>query len=204
MPESQERAGYWYGADSATTSTEVLEALRRYREAEQAMRRRTRASMGMGETDMIAVRHLLLARRQHRDLTAGDLAGLLQISTASTTALIDRLERSGHVRRERHPQDRRSTRVVATTATDEEVRATLGLMHRNMMAVAEGLSPTEAEVVARFLTGMIDAVAAVDAGPMAASGDSTDSADASNDSSASADADHARVSTIAHPASAVG
>ncbi|WP_431031165.1 MarR family winged helix-turn-helix transcriptional regulator [Plantibacter sp. RU18] len=198
MPESQERAGYWYGADAATTSTGVLEALRRYREAEQAMRRRTRASMGMGETDMIVVRHLLLARRQHRDLTAGDLAGLLQISTASTTALIDRLERSGHVRRERHPQDRRSTRVVATIATDDEVRATLGAMHRNMMAVAEALSPAEAEVVARFLTGMVDAVAAVDVGPIA---DSSDSADSSGPP-ASVDPDHSQVTTVTHPASA--
>jgi DNA-binding MarR family transcriptional regulator len=197
MPESQERAGYWYGAESATTSTGVLEMLRRYRDAEQAMRRRTRASMGMGETDMIAVRHLLLAQRQHRDLTAGDLAGLLQISTASTTALIDRLERSGHVRRERHPQDRRSTRVVATIATDDEVRATLGAMHRNMMAVAEALSPADAEVVARFLTGMIDAVAAVDAGPVA------DSAEPDG-APAAVDAGRPRVSTISHPASAIG
>jgi len=163
MPDPQERAGYWYGADSAVTSTGVLEMLRRYREAEQAMRRRTRTSMGMGETDMIAVRHLLLAQRQNRDLTAGDLAGLLQISTASTTALIDRLERSGHARRERHPRDRRSTRVVATIATDDDVRATLGAMHRDMLAVADSLTPAEAAVVAWFLTGMIDAVSAVSA-----------------------------------------
>lgn len=163
MADPQARAGYWYGAENAASSTGVLEMLRRYREAEQSMRRRTRASMGMGETDMLAVRHLLLAQRQDRDLTAGDLAGLLQISTASTTALIDRLERSGHARRERHPQDRRSTRVVATVATDDDVRATLGAMHRNMLAVADALSPDEAEVVARFLAGMIGAVAAVDA-----------------------------------------
>lgn len=163
MADPQARAGYWYGADNAASSTGVLEMLRRYREAEQAMRRRTRASMGMGETDMLAIRHLLLAQRQHRELTAGDLAGLLQISTASTTALIDRLERSGHARRERHPEDRRSTRVIATTATDDDVRATLGSMHRGMLAVADSLSPAEAEVVARFLAGMIDAVAAVDA-----------------------------------------
>ncbi|MGK9147650.1 MarR family transcriptional regulator [Plantibacter flavus] len=161
MTQPQERAGYWYGAEQAAPSA-LLDLLRQYREAEQGMRRRTRVSMNMGETDLAAVRHLLAAQRHHHEMTAGELADRLQISTASTTALIDRLVRRGHAKREQHPGDRRSTRVVPTIATDDDVRATLGSMHRGIIAVAESMTPEEASAVSRFLTGMIEAVSAVE------------------------------------------
>ena len=62
--------GYWYGDDgSHRDAVQVLEALRAYRAAETAMRRRTRDSMGMGETDLLALRHLLEATRAGRPLS---------------------------------------------------------------------------------------------------------------------------------------
>ena len=88
-----------------------------------------------------------------------DLSRILGITTASTTSLIDRLVSSGHVRREPHPTDRRSLVIVPTAATDAEVRATLGDMHRRMMAVAEELSDEEARTVVRFLRRMSEAIA---------------------------------------------
>ncbi|MGL1340035.1 MarR family transcriptional regulator, partial [Vibrio parahaemolyticus] len=45
------------------------------------------------------------------------------------TALLDRLERTGHVRRERHPTDRRKILVRGTEQTEDEMRDTLGDMH---------------------------------------------------------------------------
>ena len=54
--EITEASGYWFPDDDATQrGVAVLNALRRYRAAETAMRRRTRDSMGMGETDLLAV-----------------------------------------------------------------------------------------------------------------------------------------------------
>ncbi len=82
--------------------------LRRYRAAETAMRERTRISMGMNETDLMALRFLLREQRAGRIVRAIDIARMLNISTASTTTLIDRLEKGGHVRREAHPTDRRA------------------------------------------------------------------------------------------------
>ena len=49
--------------------------------------------------------------------------------------------------------------IVPTEATDSEVRATLGEMHRRMMAVAEELSEEEARTVVRFLRRMSEAIA---------------------------------------------
>ena len=155
-----ESSGYWYEPDATRIgSVDVLNLLRRYRAADQEMRRRTRDSMGMGETDLLALRYVLKAEREGALLTPGMLAKRIGISTASTTVLIDRLERSGHLARRPHPTDRRSLVVVSTTGSDAEVRETLGRMHRAMIDVADSLQPDELRAVARFLAGMIDAVA---------------------------------------------
>ncbi|TPW75598.1 MarR family winged helix-turn-helix transcriptional regulator [Schumannella soli] len=156
-------SGYWYGEQDAPTSVDVLNALRRYRSAEVAMRRRTRASMGMGETDLLALRFLLEAGRRGEIVTPKELAARLDISSASTTVLIDRLVKSGHVRRDPHPSDRRSIIVVATPSSDDEVRHTLGRMHERMLEVAESLTPQQSEAVVEFLTRMREAVEAIDA-----------------------------------------
>ncbi|MCJ1713965.1 MarR family winged helix-turn-helix transcriptional regulator [Microbacterium sp. M1A1_1b] len=161
--EITEASGYWFPDDDATQrGVAVLNALRRYRAAETAMRRRTRDSMGMGETDLLAVRFLLQAQRSGRAVSPKDLAAYLKISSASTTILIDRLVKSNHVRREPHPTDRRALLITPTIETDDEVRATLGVMHRRMMSIAEGLDAEQARTVAFFLEHMREAVDQVD------------------------------------------
>jgi DNA-binding MarR family transcriptional regulator len=162
IQEAGEASGYWYPDAPRSSGVDVLNALRRYRAAETAMRRRTRDSMGMGETDLLAVRFLLQAQRAGRSVSPKDLAAYLKISSASTTILVDRLVKSGHVRRDPHPTDRRALVITPTSDTDAEVRATLGRMHTRMMEIAEGLSPDEATVVTRFLDGVRDAVDAID------------------------------------------
>ncbi|WP_101853382.1 MarR family winged helix-turn-helix transcriptional regulator [Kocuria flava] len=152
-------SGYWYAADGAHPGpVEVLEALRAYRGAEQDLRRRTRESMGMGEKDVLALRYLMEADRAGEPMTPRALAGKLGISSASTTALLDRLARSGHIARRPHPTDRRSLVIVATEASHGEVRATLGSMHERMHAAAARLTPEQAATVIAFLQEMTAAV----------------------------------------------
>lgn len=154
-----EGSGYWYGPEVELDSgPAVLKALRDYRSAEAAVRRSTRDAMGMGETDILALRYLLRRRAAGHSVVPRELSRFLNITTPSTTTLIDRLVASGHVRREPHPTDRRSVVLIPTAESDNEVRATLGGMHRRMMAVAEDLSGEEARVVIEFLRRMTDAL----------------------------------------------
>lgn len=151
--------GYWYSIDSTYPGpVQVLEALRGYRTAEQAMRRDTRESMGMGERDVQALRYLMEADRARESVTPRGLANRLGISSASTTALLDRLESSGHIARRPHPTDRRSMVIVATGQTDCEVRTTLGGMHQRMHAAAARLDPAQAATVIAFLHEMTQAI----------------------------------------------
>lgn len=156
-------SGYWYGPDGQLDyGAAVLKSLRDYRSAETEVRRATRDSMGMGETDILALRYLLRVQASGKQVVPKDLSRFLNITSASTTSLIDRLVASGHVRREAHPTDRRSVVVIASVESDKEVRETLGAMHRRMMSVAESLTAEEARVVVAFLQRMTQALAARD------------------------------------------
>ncbi|MGC5075812.1 MarR family winged helix-turn-helix transcriptional regulator [Agrococcus sp. DT81.2] len=157
-----ESSGYWYPEHRVPSSVDVLNLLRRYRAAEGAMRARTRSSMGMGETDLLALRMLLQAQRRGEVMRQRDLGGVLGLASPSVTALVDRLTKSGHVRREPHPDDRRATIVVPTTDSDDEVRATLGAMHRRMIDVIDAMDERERLAVAGFLDRMSGAIEQVD------------------------------------------
>lgn len=156
---------YWYSADEEDRrrrAVEVLQAFRVYRAAEIAMRRRTRESMSMGENELLVLRYLLKASGEGRSVSPSELTRYLGVSTASMTAIIDRLEKSGHVTRVPHPSDRRSILVVATAESDREVRATLGKMHERMMAAVIDMTPEESEIVIACLARLQDAVDQVD------------------------------------------
>lgn len=158
MAESQAH-GYWYdGRSERERAREVLEALRTYRAAERAMRRRTRDEMSMGENELLALRYLF--RQPDHAAQPVALIEYLGISPAATSVLIDRLERSGHVQRERSAADEPSV-VRATAHADEDVRQTLGRMHELMYAVAAGMDAPAQANVTQFLRAMADAVDAV-------------------------------------------
>ena len=167
MPEnSTDSSGYWYdqGDDARRRrAVELLQSFRLYRAAEVAMRRRTRDSMSMGENDLLVLRYLLKAQKQGRSVSPGEIARYLAVSTASMTAIVDRLEKSGHVRRERHLSDRRSIYVVPTADSDDEVRRTLGDMHERMLDAVMDMSPDEIRIVMDTLGRLQAAVDQVDA-----------------------------------------
>jgi len=153
---------FGHSAAAAPHAADVITELLGYRSAEEAMRRRTGDSMRMGATDLQALRFLLKAQGENRIVSGRDLADHLGMTSASVTAMLDRLTKSGHVARTPHPTNRRSNMVTATAGSDEEVRHTLGAMHGRMMATAKALSAEDAAIVRDFLLAMTDAVDNVD------------------------------------------
>lgn len=161
MSEQPDRRGPRYRGesdDAGDRAIEVLQALRDYRVADAAMRRRSRDSMSMGENDLIVLRYLITAKSERRQVSSGELAKHLGVTTASMTAMIDRLERSGHVCRERHRTDGRSILVVPTAGTDEAVRQSLGEIHGRMRGAVIDMTPDETRVVVQALARMRAAV----------------------------------------------
>lgn len=151
---------YWY---SDSTDDErggrIMEAMRAYRSSEMAMRRRTQESMAMGENELLVLRFLARAAATGSPVTPIDLARHLGVSTASMTALLDRLEKSGHLQRRPHPSDRRKVLVSSTAQADDEIRDTLTDMHARMMRATRGMTEEETVAVTEFLNRMRCAVA---------------------------------------------
>ncbi|WP_454129271.1 MarR family winged helix-turn-helix transcriptional regulator [Microbacterium aurum] len=96
-------------------------------------------------------------------MTPVALSRYLGITSASTTALLDRLEKSGHIVRTPHPRDRRSIVITSSTKSDDEVRHTLSAMHDRMMAVVRDMSADDRATVIGFLDAMREAVDQIDA-----------------------------------------
>lgn len=154
VPSSAGEGSYWWGDEPAV---EILRALRRFRHADQQMRRRISAGMDMNETDVQALRIVIAAERAgsgRPHVTPRDLATELGISTASTTKLLDRLTTSGHLVRAPHPTDRRSLVVMATEHAHTEVRERLTRMHDRMLEIAQEVPPEARAGVLGFLRAM--------------------------------------------------
>ncbi|WGW11493.1 MarR family transcriptional regulator [Saxibacter everestensis] len=134
----------------------VLTGIREWREAEQRLSVKSQNDMSLNETDMKALRFIVVAKNQGVVVTPGALAEHLRISTASTTKLLDRLAGAGHIERSPHPSDRRALMITITTSTHEEVRESVGKNHARRFEVAARLTPEEREVVIRFLGELSD------------------------------------------------
>jgi DNA-binding MarR family transcriptional regulator len=147
-------ASYWF--DPADPAVGILAALRRFRTADRDMRRQMSAGMDMNATDVDALRFVIARELAGEQATPRTLADYLEISSASTTKLLDRLTASGHLLREPHPEDRRSVIVRATDHAHHEVRARMALMHRRMLEIARAVPEQHRTAVADFLDAMAE------------------------------------------------
>lgn len=155
-------AGFWYGDESRVDAVDVLNALRRYRTAESAAQRRAREALGLGENAFLALRVLVDAEESERSVNAKDLAEELGITAASTSALVDRLVRSGHVERHADPNDRRGVILTATGSAMRDVLDVFDQLDSRAIDSAEHLSTDDLTVIVSFLDDMVRAVDHVD------------------------------------------
>ena len=129
---------------------EFLLAMRRAGAVMQLLGAASAERIGINVTDLNCLN--ILALQGH--MTAGDLARVTGLTTASITGVLDRLEEAGFVRRERDPHDRRRVivrldaargmrdvapvfipviaawRNVAARYTDDELRLILGFQEQ--------------------------------------------------------------------------
>lgn len=139
--------------DLAQIST-LMAALGELREAEQRLSRASRRYMQLNETDMRALHYLIVCANARAIATPGGIAQHLGISTASTTKLLDRLEKGGHIVRSPHPHDRRALAITITDETREAAMQTVGRQQARRFYAAARLTRAERDTVVRFLRDM--------------------------------------------------
>lgn len=136
-------------ADMPSTVTGVTEharALRRIVRLHGEVRAQMRRFMDLNDTDYAA-----LALLMRGPMGPTELARALHLSTASATAVVDRLVATGHAVREPHPQDRRRTVVRAVESSRERAMTEVQRMVGLVGEVLADTSEEDAAAVLRFL-----------------------------------------------------
>ena len=138
---SQEQAPFkgWRQTETLTRLRELVNVAARVRPTVA-----TRA--GLSANELLALEHLFA-----EPLGAGEVGRRLQVTSAATTQIVDRLAQRGHVEREPHPTDRRRTLVRLTDSGRAEVLEHLMPMFRALAEMDADLNETERHVVDRYL-----------------------------------------------------
>jgi DNA-binding MarR family transcriptional regulator len=118
-------------------------AYRHYISAEVLSSHATAEAVGLNATDFFCLNLLALAGPQ----TVGQLAQRTRLTTGSATRMIDRLERAGFVRRDRHPSDRRQVVVEVTGGREDEINSVLEPVRRRMYAVFQRYDAEQVRVL---------------------------------------------------------
>lgn len=149
-------------AGEAPDARALVDAYRRFRTADAACQARIRATTGMGENEIRLVRYLVDAAKDGRDVMPSEITRHLGISSASTTALLDRLERTGVLERRSHPTDRRSILIAPTEVGEEALSNTVDVYEGLLEDAVSSLDDNARRAVLGFigaLTGAADSVA---------------------------------------------
>jgi DNA-binding MarR family transcriptional regulator len=123
----------------------IRATLERYARAATRHRAALASLLGIVETDVLALEHL----KRDGELTPGELADRMQLSSGGMTAVIERLRRDGHVTRHPHPSDRRRSLLRPTTTNGAVATAVAA---DDIDGAVAGLTPSEQECVERFLS----------------------------------------------------
>ena len=140
--------------DAARARRDVALLLRRLNVELDAVGRRFAQMHGLNRTDVRALVAIMDAARRGDALTAGRLGDAVDLQSASVTALVDRLEKVGHVRRVRDPDDRRRVSLQMSDTAMAAGAEHFGGLQRDLLAAMSDYTDDDLAVVHRFLVDM--------------------------------------------------
>lgn len=110
-------------------------------------------NLGINRTDLAALEQLMT----DGPLPPTELAARLNVTTAGITQVIDRLERAGHVVRERQAEDKRRVLVKPMQASVAQTYRHIAPMLVSLNSVLGSLAPSEHALIEQFLSRVINA-----------------------------------------------
>jgi DNA-binding MarR family transcriptional regulator len=136
----------------------LSEALSRLRHAERLQAERAVRASGLSGTDLTALRYLVQARRDERDVSPKDLIVMLGSTSATVTNVVERLVRRSLVRRTDHPTDRRAHFLVPTDEAERLVHRVFELHHAAVVHAIDEMDPAAAEAAAEAIVRITDSL----------------------------------------------
>jgi DNA-binding MarR family transcriptional regulator len=138
-------------AGTAYTPEEIRELFNRKALAASRHRSAVTKQLGLTDTEADALAHLARAG----GMTPSQLGDLLGMTSGGVTALTQRLERAGHVSREPHPRDKRSSILKTTPKIIERAQAQYRKLVQDTDRVTARLSDSDREVVGHYLEQIV-------------------------------------------------
>ncbi|MGB3827148.1 MAG: MarR family transcriptional regulator [Ornithinimicrobium sp.] len=115
--------------------------------------------LGLHRSDLMALNLMSQAAANHGELmTPGDVAKQMSLSAAAVTALVDRLERVGHLVRQPDAHDRRRVRLDVSKQAESVSREMFRPMNDRLLGALSAYSDQELELVAQVLRDLSVAV----------------------------------------------
>lgn len=151
MPQSivRHEHTHLYAAQPKTAAgRDLSSAILELRHAEQVQADRSQRISGLGGIDLSALRYLVQAQREDREVSPKDLIVMLGTSSATVTNVIERLVSKGYVIREQHPTDRRAHFLLPTESASALVDEVYGAHHGAVVSVIDNLDEKDAAVTA--------------------------------------------------------
>jgi len=105
---------------------------------------------GLHPTDMLAIHHL----EQKGEMTAGHLGKLLGLTSGATTAVIDRLIKSGFAGRKTQDQDRRHVYIHLNQANIKKLKTSYKVVDEKLAQILDRYSEKDLQVVGDFLNAL--------------------------------------------------
>lgn len=140
---------------------EIVDALRRYAEASDRITAASGNRHGVYRTDLRALTLIMQRTREDQDTSPSDLGRMLDLTSAATTALVDRMVANGHVERVRSTTDRRRVLVRHTDSATAAGRHIFAPIVEHLRRRLEGYTADELHIAASVLrdatTAMHDA-----------------------------------------------
>ena len=130
------------------SAPEVSWSVREVNRAAAALEQELGRRLDLRPLDHAALNHVMTAAAP---MGPSELSARIGISTGSTTELVDRLERSGHLERRRAGGDRRRVSLHVTEQGVGRVLAHLAPVFAAVDEVAEQFTPAEQETISRYL-----------------------------------------------------
>ena len=138
---------------------EIVTLMRSYSVEAQQVGHAFAQRHGLHPTDLQALIAVMHAEGRGDPLTPGRLGEAIGLSSGATTAAIDRLERTGHLRRSRESTDRRVVHLRYAEPGMALAMQFFGPLGKRTDQVMADFTDEDLALVGRFLRGMNEALA---------------------------------------------
>lgn len=137
----------------------LIDLLRAFSVESQRLSEAFAEAQRLHPTDLRALLSVMHAEHDNSPLTPRRLGEDLGLSSGAVTAVVDRLERAGHLFRSRDDADRRVVHLHYDPRANAVARQFFGPLGERSHAVMDGFTPDQLRLVARFIAGMTTAIA---------------------------------------------